>query len=313
MNIGTYVFQLSGSIGVAVYPTDSDNTETLMSYADAAMYTVKHSAHKEGIRAFDRSLVETVEAHKALEERLQNADPEKDFVLYYQPRVDAETGELIGAEAFPRLRGEDSYSAAELLPIAEEVGLMKRLSIWIAQTAVSQLRVWNRSRKKPLYMSLNLSPLQLLDKDFVSDLKNIVRQQDIEVSLIHLDIGNSVIMGASDTARDTLEQLSENGFTLALNDFGGDDINLLQILDCGFSTIHLSPSLIKRLDQDPKALTLIRSIIALTQTMGITAAAVGVETQAQEKKLKEIGIDSLQGYFYSRPRDAAEFEQWMTR
>ena len=313
VSIDTYLFRLSGSIGVAVYPTDSDNTDTLVRYADAAMYSVKHSGHKDGFRIFDRTLVETVETHKLLEEKLKNADPEKDFGLYYQPRLDAGTGELIGAEAFPRLKGEDNYPASMLLPIAEEVGLMKRLSDWILETAIRQLKEWNRDREKPIYISLNLSPLQLLDKDFVLDLKKIVHELEMDVSLIHLDISNSVIMGASDTAKETLVQLSAKGFTLALNDFGGDDINLLHILDCGFSVIHLSPSLIRRLDTEPNALTLIRSIIALTQTMGIDSTAVGVETQAQEKKLKELGIDSLQGFFYSRPHDAEEFKQFLKK
>ena len=313
VSIDTYMFRLSGSIGVAVYPTDSDNTDTLVRYADAAMYSVKHSGHKDGFRIFDRTLVETVETHKLLEEKLKNADPEKDFGLYYQPRLDAGTGELIGAEAFPRLKGEDNYPASMLLPIAEEVGLMKRLSDWILETAIRQLKEWNRDREKPIYISLNLSPLQLLDKDFVLDLKKIVHELEMDVSLIHLDISNSVIMGASDTAKETLVQLSAKGFTLALNDFGGDDINLLHILDCGFSVIHLSPSLIRRLDTEPNALTLIRSIIALTQTMGIDSTAVGVETQAQEKKLKELGIDSLQGFFYSRPHDAEEFKQFLKK
>jgi EAL domain-containing protein (putative c-di-GMP-specific phosphodiesterase class I) len=133
------------------------------------------------------------------------------------------------------------------------------------------------------------------------------------MSLIHLDIGNSVIMGASDTAKETLIQLSACGFTLALNDFGGDDINLLHILDCGFSIIHLSPSLICRLGEDPNALTLIRSIIALTQTMGIDSTAVGVETKEQERKLKEIGIDSLQGFYYSKPQSAEDFDTYLKK
>jgi diguanylate cyclase (GGDEF)-like protein len=308
VNVVTYTFRLSGSIGVAVYPEDSDNTETLMRYADAAMYTVKHSTHKDGYRIFDRSLIDTVEIKRLLESRLKNADPARDFALYYQPRVSSQTGELIGAEVFPRLRGEDEYSAAQLLPIAEEVGLMKRLSIWIAETAIRQLCAWNKDRKDKLYISLNLSPLQLLDKDFVEFLTQVTKELDIDTSLIHLDIGNSVIMGASDTAKDTLVYLSKFGFSLALNDFGGDDINLLHILDCGFSIIHLSPSLVRRLDSDKKAEVLIRSIIALTESMSITAAAVGVETAGQEKILKEMGIHSLQGYYYGRPQEAQAFE-----
>lgn len=308
VKIETYVFHLSGSIGVSVFPNDSEDTDVLMRYADAAMYSIKHSSQKDGYKKFDRSLVEHVERHKYLESRLKNADPARDFSLYYQPRFSAGTGVLAGVEVFPRLKGDDSYTASQLLPIAEEVGLMNSLSRWIAGTAIKQLSDWNEGRDSLLYISLNLSPLQLLDRDFVEYLKNLVLELELDPGLIHLDVGNDVIMGNSGTTKEALQLLSSYGFTLALNDFGGDDINLQHILDCGFSSIHLSPSLIHRADTDPEAGTLIRAVIALADSLGVTSSAVGIETAAQEKKLKEMGVSALQGFYYSRPQESEAFE-----
>ncbi len=309
VNIGSYVFRLSGSIGVAVYPTDTENIDTLMLYSDAAMYSVKHSNNKYAYKIFDRSLIETVIRHAALEMRLKNAEPSKDFSLFYQPRINAETGELIGAEVFPRLKGDNSYTAAQLLPVAEEVGLINRLNVWIVETAIRKLYFWNQNYKKDLFISLNLSPLQLLDQNFIEYLQSMTRDLKISPSMIHLEIGNDVIMGASDTAKDTLKLLKDKGFKLALNDFGGGDINLRHILDCGFTSILISPSLIRRAYSDTESHILIRSIVALSDSMAIESSAVGIETKEQEESLKAMGIRTLQGFYYGRPQEADAFEK----
>ncbi len=314
IHIDTYNFTLSGSIGVSVYPDDTNDPASLIRYADAAMYAVKHSQNKDGYRLFDIGLVESVEKHKALEERLKNADPAKDFVLHYQPRIDAGTGRLTAAEVFPRLMGDSTYTAADLLPIAEEVGLMNRLGNWIVETAISQQKKWRDAHNIDLSISINLSPLQLLDMDFLEKLKNLVSSNGLKPKSVHLDISNDVIMGASITAKETLRSLNDYGFVISLNDFGGDDINLSHILDCGFSSIHISPSLIRRADADEDANTLIRAIIGLADNLGINAYAVGVETNEQAEKLKEMGVKALQGYLYGRPTDAENFrEQYLEK
>ncbi len=309
ISLDTYVFAISGSIGAAVYPDDSKEIETLIRYADAAMYSVKHSSNKDNFKLFDVSLVETVREHKALEVKLRDADPARDFVLHYQPRVDAESGRLVAAEVFPRLKDDDSLTAAEILPIAEEVGLMNRLGKWIVETALHQQKVWRDDDGVDISISINLAPLQLLDNDFLAELKNLTNSNNLNPSRIFLDISNDAIMGASITAKDTLRELSRYGFRLSLNDFGGGDINLFHILNCGFSSIHLSPSLIKRGDTQEEANTLIKTIIGLAESMGITANAVGIETKGQADKLSHMGATCLQGYYFGKPVSAEEFSK----
>jgi diguanylate cyclase (GGDEF)-like protein len=309
IHLDTYVFSLSGSIGVSIYPDDAREPESLIRYADAAMYAVKHSSDKDNYKVFDMSLVETVEKHKALEEKLRNSDPARDFVLHYQPRMDAATGKLCAAEVFPRLKGDNAYTAADLLPIAEEVGLMNRLGNWITETAIKQLGDWRDTYSVDMSISLNLSPLQLLDEDFLNKLKELVEKSGLSPSVVHLDISNEAIMGASITAKETLRSLRDYGFELSLNDFGGDDINLSHILSCGFTAIHLSPSLIRKADTEENANILIRTIIVLATSMNISAYAVGIETASQAEKLKSLGARALQGYYYGRPVEAEKFTQ----
>lgn len=308
LHIDTYIFSLSGSIGVSVYPDDTDNTEILIRYADAAMYSVKHSSNKDAYRIFDISLVEKVKQHKSLEEKLKNADPSKDFVLHFQPRFDVQSGKLIAAEVFPRLKDDITITANELLPIAEEVGLMSRLGNWVIDEAICQLKNWQTSYNKDMSMSINLSPLQLLDTGFLKTIEETALKQDISPSDIHLDISNDVIMGASVTAKETLKKLRAFGFKLSLNDFGGNDINLSHLITCGFSAIHLSPSLIKRADTDKDAATLIKTVIAIASSLKINVYAVGIERKEQATKLAEIGVITMQGFYYGKPVSAAEFE-----
>ncbi len=308
VELDTYIFRLSGSIGGAIYRTHTTDTEDLIRYADTAMYMVKKSKRKDDFRLFDKDLVRTVEEHRELEEKLAAADPKKDFVLYYQPQLDQKTGKVVGAEIFPRLKGNESYSAGDLIPVAEEIGLMSRLGIWIAEESIGRLASWISNSGSELFIKLNLAPLQLLDREFTDRLKDLTRRLSVSPARIRLDISNEVIMGAAGSAKAVLKELHRFGFLLTVNDFGGGDINLSHILDCGFREIDISHSLIARAVSDPEAKLLIRSIITIADTMGISAAAVGIETKEQATLMRGMNIANVQGYYYGMPAPAAEFE-----
>ncbi|MCR5627609.1 MAG: bifunctional diguanylate cyclase/phosphodiesterase [Lachnospiraceae bacterium] len=310
LEFDSYVFRLSASIGAAIYKIHALNEEELLRFADAAMYVVKHSGKKDGFKLFDKALIKTVEEQRALEETLKSASVEKDFVLYYQPRVDIESSRVVGAEAFPRLKGKEDvlYTAAQIIPAAEETGLMSPLGIWIAETGVKML-VKRRENDPDFSIKINLSPLQLLDVDFIEKLKSLKKEYDIKPEQIRLDISNEVVMGADNAAKATLKELCANGFYLSLNDFGGGDINLSYILDCGFREIDISHSLIERGMVEPKAKAAIKSVIAIADVMEVTAAAVGIETERQADILKDMNITAMQGYYFGKPVPEEEFER----
>ena len=310
VTLDTYSFNLSGSIGISVYPEDSTDSSLIVSYADAAMYSVKRSAKRDDYKFFDKALVASVERHRMLESILKESDPKNDFVLQYQPIVNISTGALIGAEVFPRLKKavDFDYSPGELIPIAEECGLMGDLGKWIATESVNQINSWNKATGKNLCVTINLSALQLLDTTFISHLKKLTSEVDFPTDRLGLDISTNVMLSAEETSKETLLDLHNFGFPLCLNDFGGGELRLSNFLDCTFTVIKLSYSLVDRASRDSKALQLIRSIHALANSLQIRTCAVGIETQDQVDKMREIGIKYAQGYLYGKPCPAQLFE-----
>ncbi|MBO6215416.1 MAG: EAL domain-containing protein [Lachnospiraceae bacterium] len=251
-----------------------------------------------------------MDSYQALEKRIRKTDPKKDFVLYYQPRYDEEAGELSGVEVFPRLREGSQYdiSADKLVQIAENTGVMNRLGIWIAEEAISSLADWNRTSGKKYTMSINLSTRQIMDSRLLDSLKEITESRGVEPELVNLDVQNEVLMGVEPGAKDVLMSLHEYGYSLSLNNFGGDVINLSYILECGFCDIHVSRTLIERAGKDLDAQTLIRAIVAIGREMSIEVSAVGIETDAQAELIRSLGIRKMQGYFFGRPVDKEVFE-----
>ncbi len=308
--LDTYSFNLSGSVGIALYPNDSNDPDLIQQYADAAMYTVKRSGNKDGFRFFDKGLIAMVEKRKQLELIMEKSVPEKDFFLHYQPIMNLERGRIIGAEVFPRLKTatDFDYNAADIISIAEENGLMGELGKWIISEALRQVLKWNKKYDLDLISSLNLSALQLLDASFISHLKNEVNSTGYHINRLGLDISTNVMLNTEDSSKEALKDLHDFGFALCLNDFGGGELSLSNFLDCHFSVIKISHSLVEKAAGNDDALLLIKSIKAMADTMGMRTCAVGVESTEQADELKTIGIHHAQGYLYGKPCSAEEFE-----
>lgn len=306
----TYCFNLSASIGIAVYPQDSKDISELMTYCDTAMYDVKSSGHKDGYRFFNSNLVQSVSIKDTIRKTLEAMEPERDFVLYFQPQVDASTKEIVGVEAFPHLKGDmEKVSPGKIIPVAEETGVMSKLGIWIVRDALTRVDKWNKEYGKNISLTVNLSPLQLIDADYSKALTDIVNELEINPSMLILDVANDVVMGAANSAKDSMRNLKERGFVLSLNDFGGEDINLSYVYDCGFDGLKLSRSLVAAKGEDARAKTLVRTIMSIAREMGITVTAVGIEEEEQAQAMYELGVTSLQGYKYGRPERAEEIEK----
>ncbi len=306
----TYIFNLSASIGIAAYPDDARDIDVLLTYADTAMYSVKTGANKDGYRFFNNNLVRYISSNKAIRDRLASADEKKDFILYYQPQIDVESGRIVGVETFPHLKGElEELSPSKIIPIAEEIGLMSRLGIWIAEEAITQVTEWNRTYGTDIRLTVNLSPLQLIDDHYAKALDELIGSLNISASILTLDIANSVIMGAASSAKESLKEFGKKGFRLSLNDFGGGDINLSYVMECGFTGIKISRSLIATEDTDPASGQMIDTIIAIASKMNLEVTAVGVESEKQAEDLRRSGVFIQQGYRYGRPQTAEEMDE----
>ncbi len=305
----TYIFHLSASIGVSIFPDDSENEETLIQYADAAMYTIKHSKNKDGYCFFDKKMVSMVSRKKMITVRLKNAVIDEDFVLYFQPQVDVESQKLIGLETFPHFSGDmEEVSPSDIVPIAEEIGIMSDLGKWIVESAVKYVDLWEKRNKESLSVTVNLSPLQLIDADFLASLDSISSAYEIPQNRIILDVANEVIMGAAGSAKEALKNLHNKGYKLSLNDFGGGDLNLSDVLECRFDTIKLSRKLIASATTNEETIKLIRSILGIADAMNIEVIAVGIENDVEVELMKSLGITHMQGYLYGKPTRSDMFK-----
>lgn len=313
--LDTYIFNLSASIGISIFPNDGKEPEVLMSYADAAMYSVKTSTNKDDYRFYDGGLIQKVGRKQRIKDMLSKLDVYKDFTLFYQPQIDKASGGLVGVEVFPRmLEKTGDFSPAELIPVAEEMGVMHTLGMFIAEKSVETVIGWKDLFEDGISLTINLSPLQLIDAEFIESLGDVVKSCGLEPANINLDVANEVVMGASDAAKETLRVLGEFGFNLSLNDFGGGDINLAYVMDCGFNHIKLSRTLIGDMETNERDYILIKSIVAMAETTGIEVVAVGVETMGQAKLLCDMGIRRMQGFLFGKPVDAMTFyEQYSAR
>lgn len=308
------ILNLSASMGIAIFPDDCGEYEMLLSYADAAMYDIKKSQNKDGYKFFDSSMTHFVDRRASIKAAIKKADPNKDFVLYYQPQVDPSTRKILGVEVYPHMKGDmEKISPAELIPIAEETGIMSALGIWIAKEAFATISKWNTKFNLDIGFTINLSPLQLSEAKLIDELARLGKEYDIESGKVFLDISNEVITGASHSALGVMKSLSEFGYNLSLNDFGGDNINLSYLMDCGISRIELSRKLVASLENDESTRTLIKSIIKFASTMDIAVAAVGIENEKQCDMLREMGITLMQGYLISMPVDSATFELFLSQ
>lgn len=304
--LDTYEFRLSAGIGIALCPEDGTDPYELMKYADVAMYEVKRSGEPDGYRFFDDELVAALERRERLVKRLRAAEPDLDFEIHYQIQVDAASKEIIGVEAFPRLRRaeEEQYSPAEIIPIAEELGTLNRLGGWIARTALEQLAHWRAATGRDLTMTINLAALQLLDVSFIESLRAQTDELGIPPHALILDISNEVMLGAASSAYEMLRRLREYGFTLSLNDFGGDDISLSYIMECGFSRIKLADRLVREAGEDKANDRLVRAMLALIREMDVTAQAICVETEEERERMLFLGVRIMQGYYFGKPAPA---------
>lgn len=308
----TYVFKLSASIGVSVYPQDGTDIEELLQYADTAMNYVKHGGNKDGYKFFNSGLVHIISTQNAIETRLKIAKPDRDFVLFYQPQVNAQTKEIIGAEVFIHFNGElEKVSPLEVIDAAEECGFMNILGEWIVNTAVRQIASWNEKYHKNMAVTLNISPLQLISAEYANVLNKITKELNYPTSMITLDITNTVIMGASNSSKAAMIRLHEDGYMLSLNDFGGGDINLAFVQDCGIDSIKISRALVTNSVNDPRIKKLVKSIMAIAETLGMTVSAVGIETEVQSENMQSLGVNTLQGYYYGKPVKADAFEMML--
>ena len=302
----------SPSIGIAMYPDDGTTTQALLARADAAMYSAKQNG-RGNFRRYSPGMHAGTEDRVQLESDLHNALNLNQLALYYQPKVDTRTGEVRSAEALIRwlhpTRGV--VSPADFIPLAEECGLIGAIGAWVTREACRQARAWQNEGVPPLRVSVNLSASQFRDSGLVDNIRTALVDAGLEARYLEVELTESAVMSDPEQSIAILEQLSAMGVLVSVDDFGTGYSSMSYLRRFPIDKLKIDRVFIDEIVSRPEDASIVRAIVSLAHSLHLKVVAEGVETPAQLDFLKLTGCDEYQGYHFSRPLPAADFERLM--
>jgi diguanylate cyclase (GGDEF)-like protein/PAS domain S-box-containing protein len=303
---------ISTSIGIAFYPLDAEDHSILMQNADTAMYRAK-SMGKSAYQRFLPEMKHHSQERLKIEGRLRRALELDEFFLHYQPIIDLTTGKLIGAEALIRWQTPSlgMVMPDKFIPLAEENGLIIPIGEWVLRTACNDIKRWIDELEMKFTVAVNLSPRQFKDVNFINMLDDIIESNQIPYSAIELEITERLILDNTIETSDILGSLDRKGIRLSVDDFGTGYSALGYLKSYPFDTLKIDKSFVQDVNVEAEDAALVKAIITMAHSLGLQVIAEGVEEYDQLDFLKENGCDFAQGYLYSRPVPAEEFQEWI--
>jgi diguanylate cyclase (GGDEF)-like protein/PAS domain S-box-containing protein len=303
---------VTASIGIAVFPADGDNAETLLGAADAAMYRAKQSG-RNSHQFYTADLNRRTRARAQLGLELRRALERGEFALAYQPKFDLRSGEARGAEALLRWRHPERgvVSPAEFIPSLEETGLIVQVGEWVLQRACSDLKRWREAGLVALPVAVNLSARQFRQVDLDARILDLVRREQVPPALIELEITESQVMQDPDHAKRVIQALSEGGIGVAIDDFGTGYSSLSYLTRFRVGALKIDRSFVADVLSDRAAAAIVGTIVDMAHRLGFMVVAEGVETEAQARLLRDLGCEQAQGYYFAKPMPEADFRKWL--
>lgn len=306
---------ITTSIGIAVFPNDGDNPDTLLKNADTAMYAAK--ATGRGTFSFYTADMNAMASmHLKLENELRHALQRDQFHLVYQPQYSiAEPDTLLGAEVLIRWRHPTHglLKPAEFIPLLEDTGFIKQVGEWIIRTACAQLRTWQNLNSSLPRLAINIAPHQLTAADFAEIVLTALADYDLPPSCLELEITESSLMQDERRAVDVLTTLNKAGIQIAMDDFGTGYSSLSYLRRMPVNTLKIDRSFISQIPHASGDCELTRAIIAMGRSLNLRVVAEGVETSEQLDYLRELGCDGVQGFLLGRPMLAAELHHTLDK
>jgi diguanylate cyclase (GGDEF)-like protein/PAS domain S-box-containing protein len=301
---------VSGSIGISLYPADGQDAEALMRAADTAMYDAKEKG-RGNYQFFTQALNLAAQQRLAMANQLRQALAHQQFVLYYQPQVDLESGKIFSAEALLRWQqpGTDPASCDGLISVAEETGLILPIGEWVLRKACEQLRRWRDAGNPDLRIAVNVSSRQFYQPSFTDLTTEILNETGLPATALELEITERILMQPSEDNLASLERLSEMGVQLSVDDFGTGYSSLAYLQRFPIHALKIDRSFVSGIGQDPNDTAIVTAIIAMAQSLHLKVVAEGVENIAQVAFLKSRGCLAAQGFFYSTPLSAEAFAE----
>jgi len=312
MHLDDNVVTVSSSMGIVVSASGQVTQEVILRNADTAMYRAKEMG-KDCYQLFDPIMQEQVQQRLDLKISLQRAIDQEEFVLHYQPIVELQTGTLKGFEALIRWQDPDRgwVSPLDFIPLCEETGLIMPIGQWVLEQACRQLSLWNEKfpLPNPLSINVNISIKQLSSNDIIEQISSILKRSQLDPCCLNLEITESMLMNYPDLITSTLDKIKALSVGLSLDDFGTGFSSLSYLHQLPVDNLKVDRSFIERITTDKNGAKMVQTIVWLTQHLGLTTVAEGIETPEQLAYLKDIGCQYGQGYYFSKPLNHEDAEQ----
>lgn len=309
-NVGDDNIFTSVYVGVARCPDDGEDAATLIKHAGLALDAAKLD-EPNSFAFYSADMNELVARRRRLVHDLHKAYENDEFELFYQPQIDVKTNQIIGAETLIRWFHPEQgmISPAEFIPIVEQTGLIVKLGNWILKMACAQTKMWTEAGMSPLRIAVNLSAIQFKQKDLIEIIKNAIEETNIDPSLIELEITEGVMMSDIDETVKKIQELVDMGFQIAIDDFGTGYSSLSYLRRLPIHKLKIDQSFVKDLHNSEDSKDIIRCIIGMAKGLRLDVIAEGIEDDEQLQFLNQLGCDEGQGYYFSKPVSASEFEK----
>ncbi|MEA1917371.1 MAG: EAL domain-containing protein [Campylobacterota bacterium] len=312
--INNQTFYLGMSVGVALYPNDGNDANMLLKNADAAMYKAKDDG-RNTYCFYDEKMTEKAFERVFLESALTEAILKDEFIVYYQPQVDAVSNKAIGVEALVRWSHPalGIISPAKFIPLAEETGLIVALDRLVMKQALKEFSKWHKEGLINGKLSMNLAMKQISEPDFMEFLESLIKNSDCIAKHIEFEVTESQIMNNPQKSIEMLKKIEAMGIKLSIDDFGTGYSSLSYLKKLPINKLKIDQSFIKDLPDDSEDVAISKTIINLCENLNLEVIAEGVETKEQLNFLLKNGCNNIQGYYFSRPLPSKQMREYLLR
>lgn len=304
-----YLLRLSASIGVSLYPDDAQNVKDLMKYADIAMYKAKGDG-RDNFSFFSQELNTKVHTEVDIVNDMQRAFAEGEFQLYYQPKVDALSGKIIGAEALLRWHHKQRgfIPPSLFIPLAENTGFILNLGKFVIQNSTQAIKRFSSLGFRDLSISINVSTRQFQNSNLYQDLKESIEYNGIDPTQLGIEITESVILKYVENTLSALREIKKLGVSIYIDDFGTGYSSLSYLKKFPIDTLKIDKSFVDDImEADDSGKSLVNTILSMGKSLNLKTVAEGVETKEQYEFLRDNGCDAIQGYYFAKPMSEDEF------
>ncbi|TGE37819.1 EAL domain-containing protein [Desulfosporosinus fructosivorans] len=301
---------MSTSIGIALYPTDGSDLETLVKHADTAMYYAKEQG-RNNYQFFTAGLNIQANDRLSTENSLRKALNRGEFILHYQPQVDIESGCIVGLEALIRWNSAENgiIPPFSFIPIAEETGLIVPIGEWVLRTACAQNKTWQKQGYPHLRMAVNISARQFQEPKFIKLVADVLKETGLDPQWLELEITESIAMKNGDASVEMLNSFKNLGVRISIDDFGTGFSSLNYLMRMPIDTLKIDQSFIQDISLGENGEQVVAAIIQLAKNLHLKVIAEGVETKTQRTFLKDKQCDEMQGFLFSRAVTPEEVEK----